>query len=262
MISEDHSISDNYEDIDILSFISSKEKVKIKMTNNLNRILIPSKIILKIFTLSEISLYEDITKLINFEIIYENMKLFSKENLIWIKIPYYKIYFGIFGFNLCQIEVKDIIKISSMIFKSHNEMAPFIKVSLIKNSSIYLSQTNTFRSLYSERNNLTNSLIKNELIISSNLINNNLSEELIEVTDILGKTHKILKDHLDFTKEQLYLEKINLKDVVIDFFDFPDNKLFTIHKKWLFKEKLIFPSKKKHYVISFAKIKMKNFKKK
>ena len=259
--SNSSSIVDFYEQIDILSFISSKKNLKVIFPNSKSQLLISPKNIIKILSQSEISLYEDITKLINFSINFTLKNLFSKEELIWMKIPSYKIYFGIFGFNFCNLEGKEIIKISSMIFSSYQNMAPYIKVSLIKNSSIYLSKSNTFRSLYSERNvNNSLSLIKNELTVSSNIVNNT-SVELIDVHDILGNNHKIFKEQLDFVKEQLYLEKINLNNVIINFFDYPNNKLFSIHKKFLVKEKLILPNQKKHYIISVAKIKMKNNKK-
>ena len=262
ILSNNSSLFDYENQIDIISFLETKKYLKIKINDNKKEIFITPNILIKILTQADIYLYENISKLINFEIKYSNFSLLSKEELIWMKIPSYKIYFGIFGFNCCQIEGKEIEKISSMIFPSFKNMTPYIKVSLLKNSSIYLSKSNTFRSLYSDRNNLTNSLImKNELMVTSNMINNSISVELIEVTDILGKSHKILKDHLDFAKEQLYLEKIDIKNVIIDFYDFPDNNLFSIHKKWLVKEKLIFPIQKKHYVISVAKIKMKNNKK-
>ena len=263
MISSNNSSLFDYENqIDIISFLETKKYLKIKINDNKKEIFITPNISIKILTQADIYLYENISKLINFEIKYSNFSLLSKEELIWMKIPSYKIYFGIFGFNCCQIEGKEIEKISSMIFPSYKNMTPYIKISLLKNSSVYLSKSNTFRSLYSDRNNLTNSLImKNELMVTSNMINNNISVELIEVTDILGKPHKIFKDHLDFAKEQLYLEKIDIKNVIIDFYDFPDNNLFSIHKKWLVKEKLIFPIQKKHYVISVAKVKMKNNKK-
>ena len=182
MISSNSSLIDYENQIDIISFITSKQYLKIKINNNKNEILISPNILLKILTQADIYLYENITKLINFNIKYSNFNLFSKEELIWMKIPSYKIYFGIFGFNHCKIEGKEIEKISSMIFPSFKNMTPYIKVSLLKNSSIYLSKSNTFRSLYSDRNNLTNSLImKNELMVTSNMINNSISVELIEV---------------------------------------------------------------------------------
>ena len=168
--SNNSSLFDDENQIDIISFICTKKYLKIKLNNNQKEILISPNILLKILTQADIYLYENISKLINFEIKYSNFSLLSKEELIWMKIPSYKIYFGIFGFNCCQIEGKEIVKISSMIFPSYENMTPYIKISLLKNSSVYLSKSNTFRSLYSDRNNLTNSLImKNELMVTSNM---------------------------------------------------------------------------------------------
>ena len=62
--SNSSSIVDFYEQIDILSFISSKKNLKVIFPNSKSQLLISPKNIIKILSQSEISLYEDITKLI------------------------------------------------------------------------------------------------------------------------------------------------------------------------------------------------------
>ena len=183
--------------------------------------------------------------------------LFSKNDLIWLKIDNYQIYFGIFGFDSCQLKVKDLKKISSMIFKKHKFMIPYIKLSIKKNN--FLNPKKRIRRVNSHKSNYNNnSLIKTELSINPNLIKST-SIELVNVTDIYDNNHKILKDHLDYAIEKIKNEQIDINNIIINFFDFIDNKLFPIKQKWLINEfKELTPRTRKHYLISIAKIKIKN----
>jgi hypothetical protein len=179
---------------------------------------------------------------------------FSKNDLVWLKIENYQIYFGIFGFDSCQLKVKDLKKISSMIFKKYKFMNPYIKLT-IKQNNLFNPQK-SIRRLNSDKYN--NSLIKSELSITPNLIKST-SIELVNVTDIYDKNHKILKEHLDYAIEKIKNENIDINNIIINFFDFIDNKLFPINQKWLINDiQDSTPRNKKYYLISIAKIKIKN----
>ena len=182
---------------------------------------------------------------------------FSKNDLLWLKIDNYQIYFGIFGFDSCQLKVKDLKKISSMIFKKHKFMIPYIKLSIKKNN--FLNPKKRIRRVNSHKSNYNNnSLIKTELSINPNLIKST-SIELVNVTDIYDKNHKILKEHLDYAIEKIKNENIDINNIIINFFDFIDNKLFPIKQKWLINDfQELTPRTRKHYLISIAKIKIKN----
>jgi hypothetical protein len=182
---------------------------------------------------------------------------FSKNDLVWLKIENYQIYFGIFGFDSCQLKVKDLKKISSMIFKTHKLMIPYINLSLKKNNNLNLKKPK--RRVQSDILNFNNnSLIKNELSINPNLIQST-SIEFVDVTDIYDKNHKILKEHLDYAIEKIKNENIDINNIIINFFDFPENKIFPIKKKWLINDfQELTPRNKNYYLISIAKIKIKN----
>ena len=228
-----------------------KDIIIIYLKNTIHPLSISLNSMKKIINQSKISIQE--LNYINFKI---NLSL-NKKELQWEKLHKYKIYFGIFGFDSCIISVKDIKKISSMIFKSYKSMIPYIKISIRKNALI--SNFNTLNSLNSDKFNY-NSSNKSESSINP-LLNPSSSIELIEVTDINNNIHKVLKENLNYAIEKINKENINLNNIVINFYDFPNYKLFPINKKWLKIDKQeIKKSIKKHYLISIARIKLKNIK--
>ena len=136
-------------------------------------------------------------------------------------------------------------------------MIPYIKLSIKKNN--FLNPKKRIRRVNSHKSNYNNnSLIKTELSINPNLIKST-SIELVNVTDIYDNNHKILKDHLDYAIEKIKNEQIDINNIIINFFDFIDNKLFPIKQKWLINDfQELTPRTRKHYLISIAKIKIKN----
>ncbi len=133
-------------------------------------------------------------------------------------------------------------------------MNPYIKLTIKQNN--LLNPQKSIRRMNSDKYN--NSLIKSELSITPNLIKST-SIELVNVTDIYDKNHKILKEHLDYAIEKIKNENIDINNIIINFFDFIDNKLFPINQKWLINDiQDSTPRNKKYYLISIAKIKIKN----
>ena len=240
----------------IKALISNKKLIDITIVDRLipisisiesfNKILIQSRLIYN-KNISYINFYKSKIKC-------SQTISFSKNDLLWLKIDNYQIYFGIFGFDSCQLKVKDLKKISSMIFKKYKFMNPYIKLTIKQNN--LLNPQKSIRRMNSDKYN--NSLIKSELSITPNLIKST-SIELVNVTDIYDKNHKILKEHLDYAIEKIKNENIDINNIVINFFDFIDNKLFPINQKWLINDiQDSTPRNKKYYLISIAKIKIKN----
>ena len=240
----------------IKALISNKKLIDITIIDRLIPISIPIESFNKILIQSRL-IYNKNISYINFyksKIKCSQTISFSKNDLLWLKIDNYQIYFGIFGFDSCQLKVKDLKKISSMIFKKYKFMNPYIKLT-IKQNNLFNPQK-SIRRLNSDKYN--NSLIKSELSITPNLIKST-SIELVNVTDIYDKKHKILKEHLDYAIEKIKNENIDINNIVINFFDFIDNKLFPINQKWLINDiQDSTPRNKKYYLISIAKIKIKN----
>ena len=116
-----------------------KDIIIIYLKNTIHPLSISLNSMKKIINQSKISIQD--LNYINFKI---NLSL-NKKELQWEKLHKYKIYFGIFGFDSCIISVKDIKKISLMIFKSYKSMIPYIKISIRKNALI--SNFNTLNSL-------------------------------------------------------------------------------------------------------------------
>ena len=240
----------------IKALISNKKLIDITIVDRLipisisiesfNKILIQSRLIYN-KNISYINFYKSKIKC-------SQTISFSKNDLLWLKIDNYQIYFGIFGFDSCQLKVKDLKKISSMIFKKYKFMNPYIKLTIKQNN--LLNPQKSIRRLNSDKYN--NSLIKSELSITPNLIKST-SIELVNVTDIYDKNHKILKEHLDYAIEKIKNENIDINNIIINFFDFPENKIFPIKKKWLINDfQELTPRNKNYYLISIAKIKIKN----
>ncbi len=243
----------------IKALISNKKPIDITIVDRLIPISIPIESFNKILIQSRL-IYNKNISYINFyksKIKCSQTISFSKNDLLWLKIDNYQIYFGIFGFDSCQLKVKDLKKISSMIFKKHKFMIPYIKLSIKKNN--FLNPKKRIRRVNSHKSNYNNnSLIKTELSINPNLIKST-SIELVNVTDIYDNNHKILKDHLDYAIEKIKNEQIDINNIIINFFDFIDNKLFPIKQKWLINDfQELTPRTRKHYLISIAKIKIKN----
>ena len=240
----------------IKALISNKKLIDITIIDRLIPISIPIESFNKILIQSRL-IYNKNISYINFyksKIKCSQTISFSKNDLLWLKIDNYQIYFGIFGFDSCQLKVKDLKKISSMIFKKYKFMNPYIKLTIKQNN--FLNPQKSIRRLNSDKYN--NSLIKSELSITPNLIKST-SIELVNVTDIYDKKHKILKEHLDYAIEKIKNENIDINNIVINFFDFIDNKLFPINQKWLINDiQDSTPRNKKYYLISIAKIKIKN----
>ena len=243
----------------IKALISNKKLIDITIVDRLIPISIPIESFNKILIQSRL-IYNKNISYINFyksKIKCSQTISFSKNDLVWLKIENYQIYFGIFGFDSCQLKVKDLKKISSMIFKTHKLMIPYINLSLKKNNNLNLKKPK--RRVQSDILNFNNnSLIKNELSINPNLIQST-SIEFVDVTDIYDKNHKILKEHIDYAIEKIKNENIDINNIIINFFDFPENKIFPIKKKWLINDfQELTPRTRKHYLISIAKIKIKN----
>ena len=240
----------------IKALISNKKLIDIIIVDRLIPISIPIESFNKILIQSRL-IYNKNISYINFyksKIKCSQTISFSKNDLLWLKIDNYQIYFGIFGFDSCQLKVKDLKKISSMIFKKYKFMNPYIKLTIKQNN--LLNPQKSIRRLNSDKYN--NSLIKSELSITPNLIKST-SIELVNVTDIYDKNHKILKEHLDYAIEKIKNENIDINNIVINFFDFIYNKIFPINQKWLINDiQDSTPRNKKYYLISIAKVKIKN----